>query len=285
MRKVSSVSAGIVTGILLLGVTLSTTGCDKLKSRDDINKGIAAFKNAKYGDAVELFKQAAALDPDNPNARLYLATSYMSQWIPGAESPENLQFAQMARDEFLKVLEKDDKNTTALASLASLSYNQASSLTGDQKVAKFDEAAKWYKKLIEADPKNKEAYYSLGVIAWAKWYPALMTARAELRMKPEDPGPVKDKKVKDELKEKYSAMVDDGIANLQKALDLDKEYDDAMAYMNLLIRERADLVDNPDDYKKQIEVADSWVQKALDTKKLKASRQPTTGGIVQDSKQ
>jgi tetratricopeptide (TPR) repeat protein len=259
---------------------LSTTGCDKLKSRDDINKGIAAFKNAKYGDAVELFKQASALDPDNPNARLYLATSYMSQWIPGAESPENLQFAQMAKDEFLKVLEKDDKNTTALASLASLSYNQASSLTGE----KFDEAAKWYKKLIEVDPKNKEAYYSLGVIAWAKWYPALMTARAELRMKPEDPGPVKDKKVKDELKEKYSAMVDDGIANLQKALDLDKEYDDAMAYMNLLIRERADLVDNPDDYKKQIEVADSWVQKALDTKKLKAARQPTTGGIVQDSK-
>jgi tetratricopeptide (TPR) repeat protein len=284
MRKVSSVSAGILTGILILGVMLSTTGCDKLKSRDDINKGIAAFKNAKYGDAVELFKQASALDPDNPNARLYLATSYMSQWIPGAESPENLQFAQMAKDEFLKVLEKDDKNTTALASLASLSYNQASSLTGDKKVEKFDEAAKWYKKLIEVDPKNKEAYYSLGVIAWAKWYPALMTARAELRMKPEDPGPVKDKKVKDELKEKYSAMVDDGIANLQKALDLDKEYDDAMAYMNLLIRERADLVDNPDDYKKQIEVADSWVQKALDTKKLKAARQPTTGGIVQDSK-
>ena len=273
-----------LTGILILGVMLSTTGCDKLKSRDDINKGIAAFKNAKYGDAVELFKQAAALDPDNPNARLYLATSYMSQWIPGAESPENLQFAQMAKDEFLKVLEKDDKNTTALASLASLSYNQASSLTGEKKVEKFDEAAKWYKKLIEVDPKNKEAYYSLGVIAWAKWYPALMTARAELRMKPEDPGPVKDKKVKEELKEKYSAMVDDGIANMQKALDLDKEYDDAMAYMNLLIRERADLVDNPDDYKKQIEVADSWVQKALDTKKLKAARTPTTGGIVQDTK-
>jgi tetratricopeptide (TPR) repeat protein len=280
MRKVSSVSAGILTGILILGAA----GCDKLKSRDDINKGIAAFKNAKYGDAVELFKQAAALDPDNPNARLYLATSYMSQWIPGAASPENLAFAQMAKDEFLKVLEKDDKNTTALASLASLSYNQASSLSGEEKVKKFDEAADWYKKLIAADPKNKEAYYSLGVIAWAKWYPALMTARAELRMKPEDPGPVKDKKVKEELKAKYSAMVDDGIANLTKALELDKEYDDAMAYMNLLIRERADLVDNPDDYKKQIEVADSWVQKALDTKKLKAARTPTTGGIVQDSK-
>src|SRR5271156_2689632 len=151
MRKVSSVSAGILTGILILGAA----GCDKLKSRDDINKGIAAFKNAKYGDAVELFKQAAALDPDNPNARLYLATSYMSQWIPGAASPENLAFAQMARDEFLKVPEKNEKDTTALASLASLAYNQASSLSGEEKLKKFDEAADWYKKLIAADPKNK----------------------------------------------------------------------------------------------------------------------------------
>jgi tetratricopeptide (TPR) repeat protein len=280
MRKVSSVSAGILTGILILGAT----SCDKLKSRDDINKGIAAFKNAKYGDAVEKFKEAAALDPDNANARLYLATSYMSQWIPGADSPENNAFAQMAKDEFQKVLEKKPDDTTALASLASISYQQAGPLPADKKGEKFDEAAKWYKQLIAVDPKNKEAYYSLGVIAWAKWYPVLMTERATLHMKPEDPGPIKDKKVKEELKEKYLAMVDDGIANLQKALDLDKEYDDAMAYMNLLIRERADLADSPEDYKKQVEVADSWVQKALDTKKLKAARQPTTGGIVQDAK-
>ena len=102
-------------------------------------------------------------------------------------------------------------------------------------------------------------------------------------MKPEDPGPIKDKKVKEELKEKYAAMVDDGIANLQKSLDIDKEYDDAMAYMNLLIRERADLLDNPDEYKKQIDIADAWVQKNLDTKKMKAARTPTTGGIVQDA--
>ena len=278
MRKVFLASVPVLAAVMTL------TGCDKLKSRDDINKGIASFKNAKYGDAVEKFKEAAALDPDNPNARLYLATSYMSQWIPGAESPENQGFANMAKDEFNKVLEKDPKNTTALASLASLAYNQAASLPADKKIEKFDEAGKWYKQLIDVDPKNKEAYYSLGVIAWAKWYPALMTARANLHMKAEDPGPVKDKKVKEELKDKYKGMVDDGIANLQKALDIDKEYDDAMAYLNLLIRERADLEDSADEYKKQIDIADGWVQKALDTKKLKASRTPATGGIVQDAK-
>jgi len=276
MRKVF-VTAATVGVACMLAVA---TGCDKLKSRDHLNQGVNAFKNAKYADAVENFKEAIALDPTNPNAQLYLATAYMSQWIPGAESPENVEMANKAKDGFMKVLDQDANNTTALASLASLNYNQAGSLPPEQKLQKLDEAAKWYKKLIEADPKNKEAYYSLGVISWAKWYPADMTARANLRMKPEDPGPIKDKKVKEELQTQYSAIIEDGLANLQKALDVDKEYDDAMAYMNLLIRERAVLADSPEDYKKQVEVADTWVQKALDTKKLKQSRQPTSQGIT-----
>jgi hypothetical protein len=56
-----------------------------------------------------------------------------------------------------------------------------------------------------------------------------------------------------------------------------------MAYMNLLIRERADLADSPDEYKKQIDVADNWVQKALETKKIKAERamKKGSGGITQ----
>ena len=274
-RAFTMIAAAGVAAMLVLA-----TGCDKLRSRDHLNQGVNAFKNAKYPDAVEHFKQAIALDPTNPNAQLYLATAYMSQWIPGAESPDNVDMANKATDGFLKVLEKDAENTTALASLASLSYNEAQSLPPDKKIEKLDEAAKWYKKLLEADPKNKEAYYSLGVIDWAKWYPADMTARANLRMRPEDPGPIKDKKVKEDLKTQYSGIIEDGLSNLQKALDIDKEYDDAMAYMNLLIRERADLADSPDDYKKQVEIADTWVQKALDTKKLKQSRQPTSQGIT-----
>ena len=53
--------------------------------------------------------------------------------------------------------------------------------------------------------------------------------------------------------------------DFQKALEIDKEYDESMAYMNLLIRERADLADNAEEYKKQVEIADNWVQKALET--------------------
>jgi len=280
MRRLPTLSAALLAAAMIL----AGTGCSYLKSRDHINQGIASYRNAKYSDAVDHFEQAIKLDPQNPTPQLYLATAYMVQWIPGAESPENLELARKAKDQFLRVLDKDPNEKTALAYLATLAFNQALSLPLDQKLKMFDEAAKWHHRRIEVDPKEKEAYYTLGVIAYQKWIPALMTARSNLRMRPEDPGPLKDKKVKEELKTEYGGIVDEGMQNLNKALEIDPEYDDAMAYLNLLIRERADLLDSTEDYKKQVEIADGWLQKALDTKKIKAARAAKApGGIHQEN--
>jgi tetratricopeptide (TPR) repeat protein len=265
-----------------------SSGCAKLKSRDNLNKGVAAFKGGRYAESAALFKQAAELDPSNSNARLYLATSYMVQWIPGADSPENMELAKNARTEFMRVYENDPNDKNAMAYLASLAFNEGKSTqaVGDgaeRRKAKFQEAKEWYTKLLAVDSTDKVAYYSLGVIAWENWYPVLMNARAKMSMKPEDPGPLKDKKVREELKAQYGQLVEDGISNLRKAIEVDKEYEDAMAYLNLLIRERADLADDADGYKKDVAEADQWVQRTLETKKIKAERaSKTSGGIVAD---
>lgn len=262
--------------ILVAGIgslILFATGCDKLRSRDALNHGVQAYKGAHYAEAVDYFKNAVQLDPDNTMPRLYLATAYMSQYIPGGTSDDNVRLADQAKVEFQKVLEKSPNDTTALASLASLAYQQAQSMPDlDQKLKKLDDAKEWYLKLIAADPRNKEGFYSLAVIDWVKWYAAWTKARNELGLRPEEPGPLKDKKIKADLQSQYSAIIDDGMKNLQKALDIDPNYDDAMAYMNLLIREKADLDDTPEQYKADTDTADKWVQKALDTKKMKAKK-------------
>jgi Tfp pilus assembly protein PilF len=264
----------ILTLFLAVGsLALVGSGCKQLKSRDQINQGVTAFKGAQYPEAVEHFKQAVDLDPGFVTARLYLATAYMQQYIPGADSPENTQMAKAAMDQFNTVLETDPKNSVAIASIASLYLNEK----------KLDEAQQWYEKLASVDPKNKDAYYSMGFIAWSKWYPALGIERAKLGMKPEDPGPIKDKKVKAALKEQYGAIIDSGLKNLDKALEIDPDYDDAMAYENLLIRERADLADSKEQYEQETKVADDWVQKVLATKKLKEEKKAAKaqgGGIT-----
>jgi Tfp pilus assembly protein PilF len=252
------------------GAVLLAAGCTQLKARNELNKGVQAFKSAQYPDAVESFKKAVEYDPNFSTARLYLATAYMQQYIPGADSPENNQMAQAAHDQFMKVLEQNPNDKVAIASIASLYLNQK----------KWDDAQKWYEKLAAVDPSNKDAYYSLGFIAWSRWYPAYGTARANLGMKQEDPGPIKDKKVKDELKAKFGPVIDSGLQSLDKALQIDPEYDDAMAYENLLIRERADLMDSKQEYEQQVKIADDWVQKALATKKAKAEKKATAGGGI-----
>jgi len=261
----------------------ASAGCKKLEARDNLNKGVQAFKNAKYADAVEFFKRAIELDPTYPTAKLYLATAYMSQYIPGAESPENLSFAENAAKYFMEVLNEDPNNTTAIKSLASLAYQQSSGApTTEEKLARLDKAAEWNRRLAQVNPQEKEAYYSLGVIAWAKFYPVWMSTRNKLGMRPDEPGPLKDKKVRTELREKYMALIEDGIQNLKKALEIDPEYDDAMAYLNLLHRERADLHDDAAAYKKDIDEADMWINKTLETRKIKAERQPKSTGIVSE---
>ena len=269
MRNVIlSVAAGV---LVLVGAS-----CQKLKSRDQLNQGVRAFQSAQYPEAVEHFKTAVELDPQFPTARLYLATAYMQQYIPGAESPENTQMAKAAYDQFMKVLDQDTRNTVAMASVASLYLYQK----------KWDDAQQWYEKLVAVDPNNADAYYSLGFIAWSKWYPAYGTARVELGMKQDDPGPIKDKKVKQELKTKWLPTINAGLQALDKTLQINPEYEDAMSYENLLIRERADLLDSKEEYDAAIKVANDWVQKALETKKIKADRKEkkSGGGIVAEQK-
>jgi len=114
---------------------LGVSGCAKLKSRDQMNQGVQAYKNNHYAEAVRHFNEAVTLDPTNQNAQLYLATSYMIQWVPGADAPDNKKNYDMAKQEFDEVLKKDPSNSLALASMASMAYNSASSGTPEQKTA------------------------------------------------------------------------------------------------------------------------------------------------------
>jgi len=258
----------------VLATVLLTAAClcsQTPESRKTLNEGIAAFKNARYTDAVASFEKAVQLSPADATAHLYLGTALMSQYIPGAQTPENARFAVRAESEFRRVLDLDARNVVAMESLASLAYTQSQ---GEQdttnRMAALDRAADWYKRLIDVAPDKKEAHYSLGVIGWSKFYPALMAARQRLGMKPEDPGPLRSASEIAALKSQYDFTIEDAMEHLKRALELDPQYDDAMAYMNLLVRERADLAPSVEEYRSGVEVADEWVQKALESKRSKA---------------
>ncbi|MBZ5616778.1 MAG: hypothetical protein LAO23_22480, partial [Acidobacteriia bacterium] len=130
---------------------------------------------------------------------------------------------------------------------------------------------------------DPEPYYSVAVIDWTQTYVPRQEERAKLGMKPDESLPAKDKKVCATMKENNTANVQEGIDNLNKALQLRPDYDDAMAYMNLMYRERADIqCDDPGARSTDLKTADEWVDKTMAIKKQKAEKQAGQGGIVMD---
>src|SRR5690349_14355535 len=110
--------------ILVVALFAPALLAQSTNAEEQVKLGVKAYQSASYAEAAEHFSTAVRLDPGYLNARLYLATAYMSQYTPGAESPENAQMAQRAHDEFQQVLTLDPENDVAMASIASLYYNQ-----------------------------------------------------------------------------------------------------------------------------------------------------------------
>ena len=260
---------------------ISAVGCNKLRARDQLNKGVEAYKNSHYEQAIDHFQQAVQLDPALINARMYLATAFVSQYIPGVDSPENLRNAQQAIDEYQKVIDANPSRDQKVNSAKGIAYLYLN-------MKKFDDAKKFYRMASDLDPNDPEPYYSVGVIDWTASYQPRMEERAKLGLKPEEHLNAKNKdqkKVCDELKEKNTPAITEGIDSLNKAIQLRPDYDDAMAYLNLMYREKADVeCDDLAARAEDLKTADHWVDETLRVKKAKAEKaaQNQNGGITVD---
>lgn len=267
-----------VLAVAVLSLLTFMTGCNRLQARDQLNKGVSAYKNAKYEEAIGHFQKAVQLDPKLPMARLYLATAYAQQVVPDLETSENLQSAQMAIDGFKDVLSKEPKDLTALKGIASLYFN----------TKKYDDAREWQKKVIEADPNDPEAHYSIGVIDWRLAYRNAVKSLAATGMQDDGNGNLKMSKAAcSSLQQQNGPLVAEGIEYLQKAIDLRPAYDEAMSYINLVYRRKADLECGNDAARKaDLAQADAWRDKSMGTRKANEEKknESTAGGIHLDDK-
>ena len=257
----------------LLILAAGVSGCNKLKARDLLNKGVAAFKGGQYDTAIEYFKQAKDLDPSLMNARLYLATAYASQYIPGAPSEQNVRLGTQAVNEFKEVLAIDSNNLSAIDGIGSIIFQMAGTPYDPKK---FEESKSYHQKHIELKPNDPEPYYWIGVIDWTLAFRANGELRAEynknnIRKQLKDTDPLAPA-LRTEYAAKYGALVDEGIAALQKAIQLRPDYDDAMAYLNLLYRRKADMVESAEERAGLQKQADDLIDKVKEIKQKRAEQ-------------
>jgi hypothetical protein len=262
--------------VTLAGMVLSMSGCDQLQARDQLNKGVEAYKSAHYEEAIGHFQRATQLDPSLPMAKTYLATALAQNVIPGLDTAENLKTANQAIDIFKQVLVTDPTDVNSMKQIAGIYYQ----------IKKADDAKEWQKKVLAVDPKDPEAAYTIGVIDWDLAHKNLLDALQSAGLNDDGQGNVKaPKKVMDPLKAQNTPLVDEGLKYLNDAVANRANYDDAMAYLNLIYRRKADVdYGDPAAVKEDIAAAEDWRTKAMGTRKANEEKKNAgPGGIVMDS--
>ena len=209
--------------VLLLLSALPLSGCgflQMLRARDYSNKGVKAFADQKYDAAAQFFEKAIQEDPKFEVARLYLATSYMSMFVPGSPDPKSEKMAMKAIETFEFIAnnaENIENKKSAMVAVASLYYQ----------MKRADESKEWCNKVLKIDPTAAEAYYRIAVVDYdAAFEKTGVQGESIAYMSADEKASVK-------------AWIDEGLLCLAKAIELKPNYWDAMEYQNLLFREKA----------------------------------------------
>lgn len=244
---------------------------EQRRAREALNKGVQDFKDAQYEEATHDFLRAKQLDPKLLNARLYLATTYASQYIPGAPSEENIRMGHAATEEFRGVLSLDPQNISAIDGIGSILFQMAGT-PFDPDI--FQESKSYHQKHIYLRPNDPEPYYWIGVIDWTLAYRAngLLRAKHNLSVRGKqlsDDAPLLPD-LRDEYVRGYGATIEEGIESLKHALSIKPDYDDAMAYLNLMYRRKADTVASESEREQLIQMADELIDKVKDIKQKRA---------------
>ena len=257
------------TGAFLLLAVSLLSGCDKIKSKQEIKKGNEFLKAAQYQSALAAYEEALRLDPGETKLHKHIGIAYMGMYTPGSKHPKDIEFSQKAIDNLKQYVEAYPDDAKAREYLVSMYLNaerfddaiafyQNEFLKRNPKDAKamnslamlyfkkgdFDNGVLWLKKRLEVEGNNPEVYYLIGVQAWDRSYnfPDLDPA---LRAK----------------------IVEDGLQSLNKAVELKPDYFEAVSYINLLYREKAKMETDPAKKQELTDTANKYLAQALEMRK------------------
>lgn len=258
--KRSGLLAILLLLLLLPCRTMAEPPQNRAPAGDELNKGVSSYRLQRYDEAIQHFRNSIARDPNPLYAHLYLATTYAKIYIPGNDGPENLSRAENAITEYKAVLDRDPQNIDSMKGVAWLYLN----------MKQYEQARRYYERAANIDSQDPETYYSIGFIDWTQAYQLRMELRSQSGLATTDSAI--DLPICPAIRAQNWERVQHGIGMLEKAIKLRPDYDDAMAYQNLMYRERADMRcgDHPASEADQRQ-ADEWMDKTITIKSSKAN--------------
>src|SRR5450432_1661930 len=143
---------------LLIAASL-LTGCDKIKSKQEIKKGNEFLKAAQYQTALAAYEEALRLDPGEVKLHKHIGIAYMGMYTPGSKHPKDIEFSQKAIDNLKQYAQAYPDDTKSLEYLVSMYLN----------TERFDEAIAFYQnEFLKRNPKDSKAMNSLAMLYFKK---------------------------------------------------------------------------------------------------------------------
>lgn len=241
-----------------LGQTLNclgSTASDNPSALEELNQGVDSYKNARYGEAISHFQKATDLAPCMTAARAYLATAQAQNVIPALSTPDNLKTAEQAIANFQLVLAQNPHDINSLKQVAGIYFS----------TNRLDEAREWQKKVLMEDPHEPEAEYTIGVIEWTKAHLNALNALKTIGLMDDGEGNSQaPPEVLAAIKAQNTGLIAEAMQYLTQAIADHPNYADAMVYLNLVYRRKADIdYDNPAVRDEDVVKATEWNRKSV----------------------
>lgn len=251
----------VILALLALAPPIRTQDGHSDSARAALVTGVNAFKARHYDEAAHDFQAAIDAEPTWDIPHLYLGTTLSYQVVPNLDTPENRVIANRALVQFNQVLASDPNNLSALRQVASIQRN----------VNRPDEALAAYRKVIAIAPNDADAHYNIGVLEWTDAYKFTVQTLAKESLQDDGNGNARMSVATcAALVAHNTLLVNEGTDELTRAVNLNPTYNDAMSYLNLMYRRRADLdCTNPSLREKDLETANEWTRRSTEARRLK----------------
>jgi tetratricopeptide (TPR) repeat protein len=230
----------VIAALAMLG-----SGCEyvrKVIAKDKLNQGMIEYNKGNYRNAQEFFKEASETDPNNPTTWLCLGATRVKDYKKELDDAKKKDLASEALKDYQSALSRANGNCGVVDN--ALSYMAV--IHDDMK-----NTEEWRKTMVERATNEclkkelrSQSFYSLGVNYWQCSYDQT-TRYQDKTLFNSDPFHYRKMDYSPEAladRQKAQACVTKGFEYLEKSLELDPEYTQAMFYKGMLYRELQKLI-------------------------------------------
>ena len=240
-RRYSGFNAALAA-CAALAALLGSLGCDELSSRREIQEANKLYAEGRYGKAVEMYSEALDRTPDLPIGHHNLGLAYYKLFQPGVETKENRAMAEKSAVHFMKYLEAEPTDHKVIGLLTTIWLDSG----------QYDKAVAYWTQVLSKEPQSRDVIEKLANInrqagnyeKAREWHLKRADLEADRGGKVKaflDIGQMEWSRLQkpDLVDAERLAVVDIGLAALQKAESLDPKHALVQSLMGSLYQHRS----------------------------------------------